>query len=440
MKKTNKNTKNKQKIKKNKTKRTKNTKKSRKNVKKGGEYIDEGTFGKIYANPRLLCKGEDLSTSNIYDEVSKIFQYDRDAIDENNNIENLKKHGILEELEKYAIIPKKMCDVNRAVLMEPPYSDESWKKNKNSQYNGKIFNGKYATLPNTEEYNKLIISDKGGDNLQKIMEEIETYDDFTSFLKKLTSIGEGIRLLQENGFIHGDIKDKNCLEHNGTFKIIDLSDVREISNTRDPAAMPTAFGYHIWPITAFYTYLFAENVEFNNIEEINDIITLKQIKKNFYKGNDDNYNVDAISYVKVLFNCAFRTENIRYTEDQYEMINQIKKDLMLQKTTFIDFIDDNEVLLEIIEYFNQMFIDKFKDINEFKMDLFKRIDVYSFGIMILQCICQYLDINNNKIEDPVFCEKMIKLYGIVYKCCYQMKKVADINEIIYLYREVVDTM
>lgn len=453
MKKTNKNTKNKQKIKQNKTKRTKRTKK---NIKKGGEYVDAGTFGAVYANPRLLCEGENSMTPNINNEVSKIFEYDDDAEYENNNIEKLKsflnERGILEELEKYAIIPKKICNVNRNSLMESPYIQDSWMRNQKFEYNKNIFNKKYARLPDTTKilndnrtalidipaYNKLIISDKGGNNLYEIIKNISKYDDLKDFLQKLTSIGEGIQLLQNNGLIHGDIKDKNCLEHNGRFKIIDLSDIREISTTKDPAAMPTAFGYHIWPITAFYTHLFDEGIVFNNIEDINKIITLDQIKQNFSKGNDNNYNLSGISYSKILFDSAFRTKNIGYTKDQSDMISLIKTTLMNQKTTFVD---DNEVLLDIIEEFNEMFISEFKDISGLKWDLFKRIDVYSFGILILQGISRYLNINYGKVmDDPKFCEKMIELYGIVYECCYQKKRVADINEIIPVYIAVVTTM
>jgi len=457
MKKTNKNTKNKQKIKQNKTKRTKNTKRTRKNVKKGGEYVDAGTFGAVYTNPRLLCQGEDLSTPNINNEVSKIFEYDDDAEYENNNIEKLKsflnERGILEELQQYAIIPKKMCNVNRDVLTKPPYTYDSWMRNQKFEYNENIFNKKYARLPHTTKilndnrtamidipaYNKLIISDKGGDNLYKIIEKIATYDQFKDFLQKLSSIGQGIQLLQNNGLIHGDIKDKNCLEHNGRFKIIDLSDIREISTTKDPAAMPTAFGYQIWPITAFYTYLFDEGIVFDKIEDIDTIITFDQIKTNFSEGNYDNYNMHGISYSKVLFDSAFRTKNIGYTPEQSEMIENIKRDLMNQKTTFVN--NDRFLRDDIIEEFNSMVISEFTDINEFKMDLFKRIDIYSFGILILQCISRYLNKNyRTVIDDPKFCEKMIELYGIIKKCCYQKERVANINEIIPVYKAVVSTM
>jgi glycine/serine hydroxymethyltransferase len=94
------------------------TKKVRKNMKRGGEYIDSGTYGAVYANPRLLCEGENGMTPNINDEVSKIFEDDESAEKENNNVEKLKtflqERGILEEFKEYA----KMVIENAKILAQ----------------------------------------------------------------------------------------------------------------------------------------------------------------------------------------------------------------------------------------------------------------------------------------------------------------------------------
>ena len=445
-----KNTKKHLKNKKNNSKRTKRTKKqTKKNIKKGGEYISEGTYGKVYANPRLLCEDETLMTPGIENEVSKIFESDYDANSEFNNINELniflRNRGILEELEKYAIIPKKICNINRDSL-GPPYNTNEWMQNKSRRYNSTIFNPNINTiLPTTTKilnnyneeidipaYNKLIISDKGGNDLSEIIRNITSYDNLKVFLQKLFSIGKGIQLLQNNGLIHGDIKDVNCIEHNGTFKLIDLSDIREISTTEDPAAMPHSFGYHIWPITAFYTYLFKKRTVFNNITDINTIITEQRIKINFNAGNeDDEFNTTGLVYSKFLFERAFDTTGKGYTPEQNGIINEIQNNLIDQKPSYRD-------LGQFVAGFNNIFTTEFTDINEFKMDLFKRIDIYSFGIIILQCIKKYLAVettmNKNKRE------KMVELYIIVNKCCYQSNRVADINEIVVLYEDIVNTM
>jgi serine/threonine protein kinase len=429
------------------------TKKVRKNMKRGGEYIDSGTYGAVYANPRMLCEGEELDTPGIYDEVSKIFQDDESAEKENNNVEKLKtflqERGILEEFKEYAIIPERICNLNRASLIEPPYNTDEWKKNKKNKYYS-ILNPDTPDVPTTIKiindqnqivdipvYNKIIISEKGGNDLHKIIRQIITYDQFKDFLQKLTSIGEGIQLLQNNGLIHGDIKDKNCLEHNGRFKIIDLSDIREISTTNDPEQMPYSFGYYIWPITAFYTYLFDKEINFNNINDMNQIINFNNIIENFFEGNYNNFNTDYIKYSKALFNNAFKTSNLGYTQQQLEEIKQMKDNLINQKTGFVE-KNYNNLRIDTIPTFNEMFTTTFKDIDEFKMDLFKRIDIYSFGIMILESINKYLKYTQPMTDNRR--ETIMNLYVIAYKCCYQEERVADINIIIELYKDTVNSM
>jgi hypothetical protein len=55
-----------------------NTKRKTKRRNRGGRYINSGTYGDVYGEPRLLCNDEDISIlidekSEPYKEVSKIF-------------------------------------------------------------------------------------------------------------------------------------------------------------------------------------------------------------------------------------------------------------------------------------------------------------------------------------------------------------------------------
>lgn len=428
-----------------KIKRAKNTTKTKRaGIKKGGLFIKRGTYGSVYSKPRMLCQGENIDTQGINSEVSKIFEDDDDAISEITNTNKLNSLG-LPDLEKYAIIPKKICDIDRNSLEEIPYNTEEWKQNKYGEYNSSVLNDIVdvpTKIPVTDEddkiigymqaYNKLIISDEGGDDLYEIIKKIQTYNDFKSFLQKLTSIGKGIQLLQNNGLIHGDIKVENCIEHEDTFKIIDLSDVRNIETTRNSAAMPIAFCYNIWPITAFYTYLFHEGVVFENMNDINMIITEEQIQENYTKRQV--FNDDAIKFLFKFFSNAFKIDGVGYTPRQIEIIAKIRNALQSQKIVKYD------QLKRIIIDFNEIFTRTFNDIGEFKMDLFKRIDIYSFGIMILYCIRQYLNSARNPTRSASVNEKIVKLYEIVFVCCYQKERVADINIIIDYYKGIVNSM
>jgi serine/threonine protein kinase len=429
-----------------KIKRAKNTTKTKRaGIKKGGLFIKKGTYGSVYSKPRMLCQGETIDTQGINSEVSKIFEDDDAAISEITNTNKLNSLG-LPDLEKYAIIPKKICDIDRNSLNETPYNTEKWKQNKNGQYNSSVLNDtidvpteirvtddKEEFIGYIKAYNKLIISDEGGDDLYEIIKKIQNYDDFKSFLQKLTSIGKGIQLLQNNGLIHGDIKVENCIEHEDTFKIIDLSDVRNIKTTKNPAAMPIAFGYNIWPITAFYTYLFHKGVVFKNMNDINMIITEEQIEENYTKKKV--FNDDARIYLFEFFSNAFKIHGgVGYTPTQIEKIAKIRNTLQSQKIVKYDQLE------RIIIHFNKIFTNAFNDIDEFKMDLFKRIDIYSFGIMILYCIKQYLNSARNPTRNESVNEKIVKLYEIVFDCCYQKERVADINIIIETYKDIVNSM
>jgi serine/threonine protein kinase len=96
--------------------------------------------------------------------------------------------------------------------------------------------------------------------------------------------------------------------------------------------------------------------------------------------------------------------------------------------------DENKKYDDFLINFNEVFSDKnFSSVKELKMDLFKRIDVYSFGILILECILGYLDFIKNDEIDENTRKLILEFYEIAYQCCYQDKKVANINDIIQKY-------
>ena len=56
--------------------------------------------------------------------------------------------------------------------------------------------------------------------------------------------------------IHGDIKDKNTIAIDGTFKIIDMADARSIIETNDVKEMKHAYMYFTWPSYIAWTDIF----------------------------------------------------------------------------------------------------------------------------------------------------------------------------------------
>jgi tRNA A-37 threonylcarbamoyl transferase component Bud32 len=163
-----------------------------------------------------------------------------------------------------------MCDINRKSLNKPPYDNDRYGKYNNIKnwmskkykgiygeniYNDDIFTPLLTPLhyDNNKYYGKLIISDKGDSDLLNFFNEINSDDFFKYCLREIISIGKGIKILQDNGFIHNDIKASNCIKHNNTFKLIDLAQSKNIKNTIENINCNC---YVYWPHTVVYTHFF----------------------------------------------------------------------------------------------------------------------------------------------------------------------------------------
>ena len=453
--------------------RTKQSKKHSRKIKRGGEFLNAGSFGAVYANPRLLCNGETLETPGIYDEVSKLFEDDNDAVDENNSIYDLMTglgEPLKKTLERYAIIPKKTCRLNLDSLIDKPYNTEEWMKNKKKLFNEKIFNYSHTNenrdyyntpMKYKNEYNFIINSDKGGYDLNKILFSVDSDFSFKYFLKEIISIAKGIQIMHSKGFIHSDLKSSNCISHRYTFKIIDLAESKNIE-TITKVSKYSDFGYLYWPHTVVYTDFFK-----NPNVKLKDIVMTKELlsaKFNIYaKRNISNYKK-----IPKYFELPFDIDNkYGFTEEEIKRVEEIKGKLYFQKTFNITYpnVYSDEVNIKRItntlqdpEYrgvpnyeqflkeFNDIFTtkSKFTDINEFKMDLFKRIDIYGIGTIIMECINGYLyyiakkkENDTNTIIGEDIREIIIKIYKIIHDCCYQGERVANIDEIISEYEKIV---
>ena len=442
-----------------KTKQNKRLKKRRTQKKSiGGQLLGDGAFGKVYGNPRLLCDGETLDTENIHNEASKIFEYQESATEEFDVLNRLKEkmteHEI-DELKKYCLLPSKICDVDYESTKQFPYNSRAWRKDKNGGYgeNPVIFNSEIGLPFYSDEYQKMVIYEKGGNPLNLVFESIDNKEKFLDCLNKLVYVGKGIQILQAHGFIHGDIKDKNCIEKDGKFMIIDMADVRRIDTTTNSKEMPYAFGYFTWPSISCYTYFFDDNVpKINDINMTN--ATLLKLYKNQQKYNETMYTKFVKKYLFDPFNIdmnnGFEQKEIEYAMDLSEL-------LMKQKTfdisslpfgsenlqDFVSYLAGNYSLGQnstlFLKNMNNIFSrNNFGTIAELKLDLFKRIDIYSFGILILECIGKFIkNIHYQTVIDEMTRKKIMTLYDLVITCCYQGEHVADINDIMKRYIEIV---
>ena len=64
---------------------------------------------------------------------------------------------------------------------------------------------------------------------------------------------------------------------------------------------------------------------------------------------------------------------------------------------------------------------------EAKMDLLKRVDIYSLGLVILNCVGEYIKYKKKYAEQVLKPDVIIELYELVYLCCNQ-----DVNQCPYI--------
>jgi hypothetical protein len=166
------------------------------NIIKGGDIM-QGYNGMVFMNPRLRCINE---TYNEYDEVSKVsFKKKMNESYLLPSLINSLNNDEIYELNKYAIIPQRLCEIDPIILNEL-----------------------YKQYPKLNINNSQIITKKGGDTLLKIFETQQ--DSLLSQLEKLINVANGIKFLHDRNFIHCDIKLENIIQSENTYKLIDFDE------------------------------------------------------------------------------------------------------------------------------------------------------------------------------------------------------------------------
>ena len=193
-------------------------------VKKGGAYIAAGTYGCVFGDPPLPCKGE--ATRHPNDEVSKLI----DTSEMKKEVKSAEAYKAIDPMNQYFLTPLSQCELDKTAVTP-----------RNLTYRC----GKYASRKS------LIFYKKGGDALQSIP---LTPAHYIPFLKSLLNLFKGLEVAHSRNVYHMDIKPPNLVslkQDDGSFitRFIDFG-----LSVHPGRTMGTVFKAHYkyFPVDLFY--------------------------------------------------------------------------------------------------------------------------------------------------------------------------------------------
>ena len=322
------------------------------------------------------------------------------------------------------------------------------KKNKQRQGDWLM---KVRVAPTPQMY-KQVLMEKGDIDLHQIFSETVGNAALRERIRHTMNILRGVALLQTRDMIHGDLKSPNCVRMmNGVFKIIDVADIKTIPSLRtDPSEegvvpiMATVFSYEIWPATicAFA----ARGLPTDKGGTDGRRVTLADFRKNWRVRSDENIGfgpndeamfMSQVRYIReieqLVVNTAQRDRvlgiaagggaglpgalqimgggggggildaiaDIEVTGNM--LIENLKRTYMITKNNGIYRRQPANTVFANNEGWNQTPI----------IDLFKRIDIFSFGILLLGAQTNGPPIND---DNRHFYTQILKL---IAQCCYE---------------------
>lgn len=421
--------------------RKKSRKTRRRSRRLGGQFLGRGSYGSVYGLPRLPCEGEILTRAQKNGEVGKIVnnRTEEQTAEELDAVDTLLRFATAQELSHFFILPTKICKIDMAIANSgrAPY-DDNWKRAHsvsgsqiNTGFNDKIFDGPGSKLP--ESWNSQIVYPRGGQNGTDMLLGIKTDDDFKHALIQLLNVFRGVNMLQNAGLIHGDIKSQNTVvAMDGILKIIDIGSIQNImSPIIKTRRLANHFMYFLLPSTAVYTTFFADPDELPTIGAELEMTPAHLIQ--LFSSGDEFNRKNARNINRLI--TPFSGLSVKGF-GQLALVRAIKIRNQLVKEKLVYTIDDSEIgnlvnnpdiagdiLNNLHHSRNNPFLARINGDNmrnrgkiaDLRAKIFKRIDSYSCGVLLLEAIGKYSGTRTHIPGDMQ--ELMSALFEIVFKCC-----------------------
>jgi len=214
-----------------------------------------------------------------------------------------------------------------------------------------------------------------------------TKDEIIALLKKMRRIIEGIDMIHSKNIIHGDLKLQNTMvDLQGNFKIIDVDELRDVEKLNfDAAFFYNNHSYAIWPTLA-------------NMFLINYYPTK-------YTSNDE--------FIRTTIVAPFNVHSSQDFTSQYSHTLSLitRSDFT---STFLEERDPANYKTMSDKIFKLLAKKYGKTTNDHLKAIYKYVDRYSFGIMLLTILKRYFEVVGAKDDDPIIAE----LLELIENCCF----------------------
>ena len=364
------------------TKHKRMGKRNRKTVKKsrklkGGKALGKGTYGVVMGKPRMPCNNEDFVKDRIEskDEASKLFfNESRDAPVIVQTLELLNKSFTkkeLKDLNNYFIMPEQLCKINHKEMSK----------------NTKVYNDAWRDGVDVSKYTIQAVSELGKNDLSDELDKATTRGDLLSFMVNMRTIIEGIAKIHEKDIMHGDLKLGNAMvDLKGVFKIIDNDELKDIKNfTFDESFFYNNHSYAIWPTL------------------IN--MLLEQYNTSKYATEEE--------YVKTTMAIPFNSSSRANFKTTYsETLSKITRSDFTR--TFLNEKDPKNYIAMVDKLFDILRASYGDDTRKHMNVMYKFIDRYSFGFMLLTILKRWFEVEGAKDDEPIIAD----LLELIENCCF----------------------